>query len=194
MKRQDWQQVLCRSERPWKSTRPRGWGDGEGWGWVRPSTWTDTQDSSLTRDRGIETAPYSRSSSSYNSLYLLLLNLKEKNGNLRKKKKKKRVFSTWKERKIEGQNINVWHEDSPRKKKKGGKMIRRKAGRIGWERLECRGLTKGLSSLGGRDGRPCFGRLPFGWVNSDPGQERKSSKRSRLKGHRKVTRTKKNPT
>lgn len=56
--------------------------------------------------------------------------------------------------------------------------------------MEARGLTKGLSSLGRRDGRPCFGRLPFGRVNSDPGQERKSSKSSRLKGQRKVRRTK----
>lgn len=38
---------------------------------------------------------------------------------------------------------------------------------------EARGLTKGLSSLAGGDGWPCFGRLPFGRVNSDPGQERK---------------------
>lgn len=56
--------------------------------------------------------------------------------------------------------------------------------------MEGRGLTKGLSSLGRRDGRPSFGRLPFGRVNSDPGQERKSSESSRLKGQRKVRRTK----
>lgn len=50
--------------------------------------------------------------------------------------------------------------------------------------MEGRGLTKGLSSLGGRDGRPWFSCLPFGRVNSDPEQERKSSKE--VKTDRKV--------
>lgn len=63
--------------------RPTGEGGtvmGEG-GWVPPQQikqlWSNK------RDWGIETAPYSRSSSSYNSLYLLLLNLKEKDGILK---------------------------------------------------------------------------------------------------------------
>lgn len=55
-----------------------------------------------------------------------------------------------------------------KKRWKDGKE-ERKEGR----RAEARGLTKGLSSLAGGGGRPCFGRLPFGRVNSDPGQERK---------------------
>lgn len=46
-----------------------------------------------------------------------------------------------------------------------------------------RGLTKGLCSLRRREGRPWFGRLPFGRVNSDPAQ-RGSNKRSKLKGQR----------
>lgn len=46
-------------------------------------------------------------------------------------------------------------------------------GRKERRRVDARGLTKGLSSLAGGDGWPCFGRLPFGRVNSDPGQERK---------------------
>lgn len=55
------------------------------------------------------------------------------------------------------------------KRRKGGRVEGRKEG----GRMEARGLTKGLSSLAGGDGWPCFGRLPFGRVNSDPGQERK---------------------
>lgn len=58
------------------------------------------------------------------------------------------------------------------KKRKDGRMVRRK-GRKEGRSAEARGLTKGLSSLAGGGGRPCFGRLPFGRVNSDPGQERK---------------------
>lgn len=58
------------------------------------------------------------------------------------------------------------------KKRKDGRMVRRK-GRKEGRRAEARGLTKGLSSLAGGGGRPCFGCLPFGRVNSDPGQERK---------------------
>lgn len=42
---------------------------------------------SQKRDWGIETAPYSRSSSSYNSLYLPLLNLKEKTGIWKQKRR-----------------------------------------------------------------------------------------------------------
>ncbi len=57
-----------------------GW-EGEEGGEGESFHITDTQDFSLRRrDWGIETAPYSRSSSSYNSLYLPLLNLKEKTG------------------------------------------------------------------------------------------------------------------
>lgn len=69
-----------------ETTRPRRGGEGgregeRGEGGGESLHITDTQDFSLRREiGGIETAPYSRSSSSYNSLYLPLLNLKEKTG------------------------------------------------------------------------------------------------------------------
>lgn len=50
------------------------------------------------------------------------------------------------------------------------------------ERLADTRLTKGLSSLGGRDGRPCFGCLPFGRVNTDPGWRGRAARGPRLKG------------
>lgn len=102
--------------------------------WQRKDTWTDRTDSRsccsqtdrvkgrpstenphvrLPSERN-RAAPYSRSSSSYNSLYLLLLNLKEKTG-FRNKKMPIYCTDTW-EKKKEGQNIvDVWQED--RKKK-----------------------------------------------------------------------------
>lgn len=54
-------------------------------------------------------------------------------------------------------------------------------GRRGRQEPKGRGLTKGLSSLGGGDGRPSFGRLPLGWVNTDPGQRGRAAKGQRLK-------------
>lgn len=62
-----------------------------------------------------------------------------------------------------------------KKKKNHGRMMRRKEGQAD-KRLEGRRLTKGLSSLGRRDGRPCFGRLPFGRVNTDPRQRGRAAR------------------
>lgn len=109
MNRQDRQQVLGRSERLWKSQE---------WGVRRGESLHITQDFCLREIEGLKTAPYSSSSSSYNSLYLLLLNLKEKNGNLRK-----RQISHWthdKKRKRERgkEYLNVWQDDRPKKEEK----------------------------------------------------------------------------
>lgn len=169
--RQDWQQVLLLRDRQGEGRE----GDG-----VRGRPSTENRHFRLPSERN-RAAPYSRSSSSYNSLYLLLLNLKEKTG-FRNKKMPIFCTDTW-EKKKEGQNIvDVWHEDRGGKKRRKPMKVKRKKS-VATE-MEGRGLTKGLSSLGGRDGRPWFSCLPFGRVNSDPEQERKSSKE--VKKDRKV--------
>lgn len=121
----DWQQVA------------QGGGVRRGEGGVPPHNPHLKTPTLRGKDGGMETGPYSRSSSSYNSLYLPLLNLKEKNGT----ENKKLPFlngnmSRKKEREKEGKNIkNVWAEGE---KQHGRRMRRRKEGgrRTGWESLE----------------------------------------------------------
>lgn len=64
--------------------RPTGWEREAGWGVGGVSPATENWHLRLPSERN-RAAPYSRSSSSYNSLYLLLLNLKEKMGFWNKK-------------------------------------------------------------------------------------------------------------
>lgn len=67
--------------------------------------------------------------------------------------------------------------------------MRRKEGQAE-RRLQGRGLTKALSSLGRGDGGPCFGRLPFGRVNTDPERRGRAARCQTVKGNRKVRKTK----
>lgn len=113
------------------------WGKA-GWGNVGREVWNS--DFSLRRDWGMETAPYSRSSSSYNSLYLPLLNLKEKtwiwgcaenlSGLMTRKERRKEY-------------LNEWHEDRLKRKKK-------KKRKKNMEDNEKEGKKKRLKETGGQ--------------------------------------------
>lgn len=64
-----------------KTTRPRVWGREAGVEEGRAAESLRVTQTFISADiQGLKTAPYSRSSSSYHSLYLLLLNLKDKTG------------------------------------------------------------------------------------------------------------------